>query len=361
MKFPATKALSWVQRNAAAFGGDPKRVQIAGQSSGGSSVGFHLVWPPSYALYSSAVIQSSDMLDWKPRSVLATAGETLANAVGCKSGTNSSVLRCLQQISSTALFAAAGARSFAPCSDCFQIEDHPLVLARTGRFNQKVPIMQGNAMYEGGARRAHAAFGLPTAHVAAAAYKHAMGTLVDSAARKAQLLQLYEPLAAQIGHWFAYALANAHSSHDCGQHFLSDWFLAQSAMGTYRYLFTHVTADWPKSWENATHTAELPYLFRNASVLTWYLGYQSFNTAEQKLADSVALAWASLAANGDPNSAAPGSLLPRWARYGEGGRKGTMLLNTEPSMSAQWEVDCARYCPFWNSSFYAPSADGTQV
>jgi len=51
-------ALQWVQRNIGAFGGDPSRVTIFGQSAGGESVLIHLVSPQSKGLYSQALVES---------------------------------------------------------------------------------------------------------------------------------------------------------------------------------------------------------------------------------------------------------------------------------------------------------------
>ena len=51
-------ALQWVQRNIGAFGGDPSRVTIFGQSAGGESVLIHLVSPQSKGLYQQAIVES---------------------------------------------------------------------------------------------------------------------------------------------------------------------------------------------------------------------------------------------------------------------------------------------------------------
>lgn len=57
--------LQWVQRNIGAFGGDPSRVTIFGESSGGSSVGFHLSSEASAGLFSGAILESPGLTQSK--------------------------------------------------------------------------------------------------------------------------------------------------------------------------------------------------------------------------------------------------------------------------------------------------------
>ncbi|XP_008423569.1 acetylcholinesterase isoform X1 [Poecilia reticulata] len=91
-------ALQWVVDNIAAFGGDPTKITIFGESAGAASVGFHLVSPGSQGLFQRAVMQSGT-----PNAAWAIATKTeiydrslkLAKLLGCPVDHPSRLENCL--------------------------------------------------------------------------------------------------------------------------------------------------------------------------------------------------------------------------------------------------------------------------
>lgn len=92
-------AFMWVQQNIAAFGGDPTRVTIGGQSAGGMSVATHLTLPSTQVLkpFQAAVIQSDPVIMlYRTMTEQQPLYDAFTQAIGC--GVASSRAACLRAL-----------------------------------------------------------------------------------------------------------------------------------------------------------------------------------------------------------------------------------------------------------------------
>lgn len=100
-------ALRWVKEHIFAFGGDPSKINIFGQSAGGQSVVALLSSSAASGLFSGAIAQSAPLdLPWSTREVYAELiTPKVAKAVGCEDASDSdseqSLLKCLRSVPAT--------------------------------------------------------------------------------------------------------------------------------------------------------------------------------------------------------------------------------------------------------------------
>jgi len=163
--------LEWVQKHIAAFGGDPTRVTIMGESAGSASVTYHKLSPMSNTLFHQSIAESGSALaSWAFDSEPEKHAKDIASETGCPTNDIDAMVSCLRnQISSTDLVKAhkryyknerlQGRLGFGGSAPCAQthgtqkfITQHPLeyqIQAIENGITNKKPGIYGANKHEG--------------------------------------------------------------------------------------------------------------------------------------------------------------------------------------------------------------------
>lgn len=157
-------AVEWVRDNIAAFGGDPARIVIFGQSAGGASVDFWSFAWKNDPIVAGLISMSGTSLSFQPNT--AEYAQTLwynaSQAIGCGGLRNdtATVLSCVRSKDTSVLLAAAAKVPALPSQVIPQATFHPTIdnvtvfanyqqLAESGSF-AKIPLLAGHADQEDG-------------------------------------------------------------------------------------------------------------------------------------------------------------------------------------------------------------------
>ncbi|TPP57041.1 Carboxylic ester hydrolase [Fasciola gigantica] len=92
-------AMKWVKENIVAFGGDPERITLFGESAGAVSVSTHVVSPWSHAYFTNAIMQSGSIFgNWalSPGVDQLNRTQKFASILGCHKGSELDKINCLR-------------------------------------------------------------------------------------------------------------------------------------------------------------------------------------------------------------------------------------------------------------------------
>ncbi|PZO02663.1 MAG: carboxylesterase [Alphaproteobacteria bacterium] len=285
-------ALQWIQTNIAAFGGDPARVTIFGESAGGAAVLQLMTAPSARGLFHQAVVQSglgreqSTRLasDRPGRASAQSLGYTFASTVGISPGASAAELRALP--AEVFLTPAPVFSTDNLIVDGTVLTEDVVAVFDAGR-QARVPLLIGTNSAEFWWMRPNDA--------------GAYGRL-DDAMTEEERLDLVEAYGGQTGydaHVVSDLVFNEPARHLARLH-------ARTGSPTWLYRFDFVPASNPEPSGGATHASERPYVFDNLHTVGRAMGERDFRAAT-----AMADYWTTFAVTGSPRPLKH----PSWPRF----------------------------------------------
>ncbi|KAF2679517.1 alpha/beta-hydrolase [Lentithecium fluviatile CBS 122367] len=336
--------LFWVQQNIDAFGGDPSRVTIFGQSAGGYAVDVLLTnpWPEKSGPPFHAAIMQSGTYSYNPlkncNDTDYAAWNSLLDRVNC---TNSTAVSPFQCVKSTPVDKLRYAQemygiSFGMAGDNITIVCDPRLRREAGNF-ARVPVIGGSNVDDGSYYAAKN--GTDIDHYFDVVFR-------NETELKKKVLEAYKlnPAEGRTDNMTILSQIHTDWNFHCPAVFLSN--SSTRFVPTYRYLFNATfpnqrltslpDARWPPETQGAYHASEIPIVF------------STFNStgatkAQRELSEVMLGAWARFA----KEPWAKDGPLRGWETIEEGEGGKAMVFGSDGAAGLKYERDRTGKCEVW--------------